>query len=103
MLIIFKQYINHCSQGWVHWNMLLNLIGGPTYVGHANDAMIIVNETSKTEFYKQPIYYGVGHFIKFVPEGSLYTASRVNNGGAFIGSTSFIRPDGTSVYIIANT
>lgn len=33
------------------------------------DAAVIVNETSQ-EFYKQPIFYGIGHFSKFIPPGS---------------------------------
>ena len=33
------------------------------------DSPIIVNITSD-EFYKQPMFYALGHFAKFVPEGS---------------------------------
>ena len=34
------------------------------------DAPIIVNE-EQDEFYKNPMYYGLAHFSKFLPQGSV--------------------------------
>ncbi|XP_071447388.1 lysosomal acid glucosylceramidase-like [Hetaerina americana] len=55
--------------GWVDWNLALDLTGGPNWAKNFVDSAIIVNATAD-EFYKQPMYYALGHFAKFVPNGS---------------------------------
>lgn len=56
--------------GWIDWNMALNLNGGPVYTNFPVDSTIIVNATSG-EFYKQPMFYVLGHFSKFLSPGSV--------------------------------
>ncbi|XP_072376443.1 putative glucosylceramidase 3 [Diabrotica undecimpunctata] len=63
------QVINRWVIGWIDWNMALDLRGGPTYIDNFVDSPIIVNATGQ-EFYKQPMYYALGHFSKFVPRYS---------------------------------
>jgi glucosylceramidase len=41
--------------------MALDLKGGPNWSNNFVDGPILVNETSD-EFYKQPIFYTMGHF-----------------------------------------
>jgi glucosylceramidase len=49
----------------VDWNLALNESGGPSWVPTVGtDAPIIVN-ASGGEFYKQPMYYILGHFRLF--------------------------------------
>lgn len=48
--------------------MALNTDGGPSLT-YDIDAPVIVNQTGG-EFYKQPLFYAMGHFSKFVPPGS---------------------------------
>lgn len=62
--------LNHWAVGWTDWNMALNMQGGPNWVKNFVDAPIIVNG-EKDEFYKQPMYYHMGHFSKFIEEGSV--------------------------------
>lgn len=50
--------------GWTDWNIALNLKGGPNWAGLSADSAILVNKTSK-EFYKQPMFYALGHVAKF--------------------------------------
>ncbi|TMW62584.1 hypothetical protein Poli38472_005202 [Pythium oligandrum] len=59
------------ASGWTDWNMVLNTQGGPTWIGNYVDAPILIDETSGNEFYKQPMYYIMGHFSKFLPPGSV--------------------------------
>lgn len=47
--------------GWTDYNLCLDLQGGPSWVDNYLDAPIIVNATGD-EFYKQPMYYFLGHF-----------------------------------------
>jgi glucosylceramidase len=47
--------------GWTDWNLALDEKGGPNWVGNFVDAPVIVNKTAD-EFYKQPMFYYLGHF-----------------------------------------
>lgn len=49
--------------------MCLNIQGGPTYIHNFADSPIIVFP-EKGAFIKQPMFYAMGHFSKFVPRGS---------------------------------
>ncbi|XP_045476570.1 putative glucosylceramidase 4 [Harmonia axyridis] len=62
--------LNNWVTGWVDWNIALDLKGGPTFIKNYIDSPIIVNSTAG-EFYKQPMYYAIGHFSKFIPVGSV--------------------------------
>ncbi|XP_045158966.1 lysosomal acid glucosylceramidase-like [Mercenaria mercenaria] len=63
------QDLKHGVSGWVDWNMALDMQGGPNLVENWADSAIIVN-AEKDEFYKQPMFYAMAHFSKFVPAGS---------------------------------
>ncbi|KAH9645565.1 hypothetical protein HF086_005214 [Spodoptera exigua] len=53
----------------VHWNICLDEQGGPAWNGNFVDSPVIV-APSKGEFYKQPMFYAMGHVSKFIPRGS---------------------------------
>jgi glucosylceramidase len=57
----FLQDLNHWVTGWTYWNLALSLLGGPNWANNYVDAPIIVNSTAD-EFYKQPMFYAMGHF-----------------------------------------
>uniref|UniRef100_A0A914DH32 Glucosylceramidase n=1 Tax=Acrobeloides nanus TaxID=290746 RepID=A0A914DH32_9BILA len=57
--------LNHWSTGWVDWNMVLNMTGGPLWQANPVDAPIIVADDNVT-FYKQPMFYVLGHFRLFI-------------------------------------
>ncbi|KAK4329358.1 hypothetical protein Pmani_000281 [Petrolisthes manimaculis] len=73
--------LNHWATGWVDWNMALNMSGGPDWAGKAADSPIIIN-TDAGEFYKQPMFYALGHFSKFIPPGSIRMPSSVSGPGS---------------------
>ena len=50
--------------GWTDWNLALDMQGGPNWAGNFVDAPIIVNEV-EGEFYKQPMYYALGHISRY--------------------------------------
>lgn len=90
--------MNHWLQGWIEWNLALDLKGGPAWVPNYLDAPIVVNNT-KDEFYKQPKFYAIGHFSKFIPRGS----ERINlTQTSVLKSVGFQRPDGTKVIVLYN-
>lgn len=59
------------------WNVALDPTGGPESTEKMSlDASIIVN-ASLNEFYKQPIYYILGHFSKFILPGAYRIQAKV--------------------------
>ncbi|KAJ8683345.1 hypothetical protein QAD02_019137 [Eretmocerus hayati] len=77
-LLISKLFenLNHWAVGWVDWNLALNRTGGPTWVENEIDGPIIVLP-ERDSFYKQPMFYAMAHFSKFIPRSSvrLHTSS----------------------------
>lgn len=58
--------------------MALDEMGGPNLNSFPCDAAIIVNSTND-EFYKQPLFYVMGHFSKFVhPDSVIIDISALN-------------------------
>lgn len=47
--------------GWIDWNLALDTKGGPNWASNFVDSPIIVNAKAD-EFYKQPMFYALGHF-----------------------------------------
>lgn len=93
------QDLKHGVTGWVDWNMALDMEGGPNWVKNRADSPIIVN-AEKDEFYKQPMFYAMGHFSKFVDPGMKlihHEANVMNDSG--VEAAFFLRDDN---FITAN-
>lgn len=99
--------LNHWTSGWVDWNLAVDLLGGPNWVKNYVDSPIIVNASSN-EFYKQPMFYALGHFAKFVPPGSVRLDLSTSHANCFldcpgaISSAAFKTPDNDVVLVILN-
>lgn len=95
--------LQHHVAGWIDWNLLLNERGGPTYINNTVDAAVIFNSTSGTEYYKQPIFYVLGHFSKFIPPGSVrISASLKGFNSNAIKMVAFLCPDNTITVVFYN-
>ncbi|XP_026580900.1 glucosylceramidase-like, partial [Pseudonaja textilis] len=95
--------LNHFVTGWIDWNLALDMKGGPNWVDNTVDSPIIVNPL-KDEFYKQPMFYHLAHFSKFIPEGSVRVALTSNClfDSCQLKTSAFLRPDGTAVVVVLN-
>ncbi|CAG9763952.1 unnamed protein product [Ceutorhynchus assimilis] len=91
--------LKHDVIGWVDWNMALNRSGGPNWIRNEVDSPIIV-DSEKDEFYKQPMFYALGHFSKFVVPGSVRIGSESVLSDLEV--LSFLRPDGKIVVVLWN-
>ncbi|XP_052751899.1 lysosomal acid glucosylceramidase-like isoform X2 [Galleria mellonella] len=94
--------LNYNVVGWVDWNIALDEQGGPTYINNCIDSPIIVN-AQRGEFVKQPMFYALGHFSKFLPRGS----RRINVSATYPDSTpldnvAFLTPRNTIVVVVYN-
>lgn len=67
--------MNHHVSGWTDWNLLLDTQGGPNWAKNYVDAPILF-DVKKQIFYKQPMYYYLGHFSKFIRPDSRLLASQ---------------------------
>ncbi|XP_045107178.1 lysosomal acid glucosylceramidase-like [Portunus trituberculatus] len=92
--------VNHWVTGWVDWNLALDMIGGPNWAENFVDAPILVDK-DKDEFYKNPMFYAMGHFSKFVPEGAVRLGITSPHAGK-VSAAAFRNPDGTYALILLN-
>nr|CAD7585796.1 unnamed protein product [Timema genevievae] len=95
------EVMNNWVTGWTDWNMALDLEGGPNWVSNFVDAPIIVNATAD-EFYKQPMFYALAHFSKFVPPGSVHIGLDSDDDTG-IENIAFLTPDNVTVVILQNS
>ncbi|CAK5087095.1 unnamed protein product [Meloidogyne enterolobii] len=95
--------------GWIDWNICLNMEGGPNWVNNIVDAPILV-DGEKDEFYKQPMFYFIAHFSKFIPPGSVrINSSLFNNLSDYsinllnkVDHVAFVTPRGDKIIVLIN-
>ncbi|KAL0867557.1 hypothetical protein ABMA27_008327 [Loxostege sticticalis] len=92
--------LNYNVTGWIDWNMCLDEQGGPNWVDNFVDSPIIIAE-DKLKFYKQPMYYALAHFSKFIPRGSRRIHVE-NLCKRTVENVSFLTPYNTIVTILHN-
>ncbi|KAG7383558.1 hypothetical protein PHYBOEH_009862 [Phytophthora boehmeriae] len=66
------------------------------------DAPILVDEVNGAEFYKQPMFYIMGHFSKFVPAGSRRIEFPKTTTPSNFHRTAFVTPDNQVVMQFMN-
>lgn len=60
--------LRHGVISWTDWNMVLDMNGGPNHVNNTCDAPIVIDFDNKV-FYKQPMYYMLGHITRYIRPG----------------------------------
>ncbi|XP_014744831.1 PREDICTED: glucosylceramidase-like isoform X1 [Sturnus vulgaris] len=95
--------LNNYVTGWTDWNLALDMKGGPNWSKNYVDSPVIV-DSSKDIFYKQPMFYHLGHFSKFIPEGSQRVGLAVSKKcrRCDLEHSAFQRPDGAIVLVVLN-
>lgn len=95
--------LSHYVSGWVDWNLALNKTGGPNWVENYVDSPIIVIP-EEDQFYKQPMFYAIAHFSKFVPRNSYVIFSTLEERfkEENIKSIAFLTPEQKIVIVIVN-
>lgn len=101
IVIKSQQGLQHYSAGWIDWNYALDLLGGPTWAQTLLDASIIVNATAN-EYYKEPKFYALGHFSKFLTPDSVRVEVK-ETAQSNLQTVAFVRPDNATVLIVVNT
>ncbi len=81
--------------------MALDTEGGPNWINGSVNAPIIINSTSN-EYYKQPLFYALGHFSKFLSPDSIRVHLSEKTKLDKFETTAFVRPDNATVVIALN-
>jgi len=81
------------------WNMILDAAGGPNHVNNFCAAPVMV-DTENQEIIYESSYYFIGHFSRYVPNGSKRIASSCYTRD--LETVSFITPENRVVTVILN-
>ena len=92
--------MQHFTSGWIDWNLALDERGGPNWAKNYVDAPIIINSTAK-EYYKQPMFYSLAHFTKFLAPDS-QRVDATNSGVNVLETVVFEANDNSTVLIALN-
>lgn len=95
--------MEHWVVGWMDLNLALNQKGEPNLLNNKYDAAIIV-DAENDRFFKQPLFYVMQHFSRFVPPGSVRLNTRLNFQPFFddLFVLAFDTPQEKTVFIIYN-
>lgn len=94
------QDLNNYVVGWIDWNLCLDPQGGPNWAYNFVDAPILVYGEDD-EFIKQPMFYAMGHFSKFIPRGSRKIRAARRSLGT-LENLAVLTPRDTIVVVIQN-
>ncbi len=92
-------HLRNWTVGWVDWNMVLDIEGGPNHVGNFCDAPVIV-DTKAAEAHYQPAFFYIGQISKFVKPGAFCVAS--TPGGNELQNVAFKNENGAIVVVVMN-
>lgn len=90
---------NRWAEGWVDWNLLLDLAGGPNHVDNMCSAPILA-DTQNDRVHLQSSYYYIGHFARFIRPGAKRVLCSCTRDD--IEATAFQNPDRTVAVIVLN-
>lgn len=100
--------MNNWCEGWIDWNMVLSIEGGPNHVGNFCDAPVMADVLTGEVIHKSSFWY-LGHFSKFVRPGFFKIASDVcenipqtTEKGPGIEATAFSKTGLDTVAIVLN-
>lgn len=61
---------NNGASGWIDWNMVLDINGGPNHAENFCEAPVLVDLEKNNVVYQSSFYY-IGHFSRFVRPGAV--------------------------------
>jgi len=91
--------LNNWVVGWTDWNLALDMQGGPNWAENFVDAPIIVNK-ERDEFYRQPMFYILGHFSKFLPPESIVIKTKVERAFNMQALAAVWQEEGVDVLVL---
>mmetsp|Transcript_66004 Transcript_66004/g.204454 ORF Transcript_66004/g.204454 Transcript_66004/m.204454 type:complete len:281 (-) Transcript_66004:80-922(-) len=93
------QDLNHWTEGWIDWNIVLDTEGGPNHKENFCSAPILVSAEHNAVLY-QPSYYYIAHFSRYIHVGARRLLSSSACDSLLV--TAFENPDGSIVTVVLN-
>jgi glucosylceramidase len=91
--------LEHGLVGWIDWNMVLNLRGGPNHARNMCLAPVLI-DSGRDHVHYTPLYYAVAHVSRFVRPGARRVA--VTGQDDRLMATALANPDGSLVVVVFN-
>ncbi len=91
---------NNYNEAWIDWNLILDEIGGPNYVGNYCEAPILVDRNTDEVVYNWSYYY-LGHFSRYIAPGAKRVLCRTD-AYEKVYVTAYKNPDGQIVVVAQN-
>lgn len=91
--------LNHHTNAWIDWNMILNKQGGPNHAENWCIAPVIVDEIAD-EVYFTPLYYTLKHFSKYIRPNSRILDIQLSDKN--IEGLAAMNQDGSSIVVLLN-
>jgi glucosylceramidase len=88
---------NHGTQGYIDWNLFLDMTGGPNHVSNLCSSPILVDVFPETMILN-PSYYYIGHFSKYIKKDSV----RIKTTSTEVLNVVFKTPDNQFVVVLMN-
>lgn len=91
---------NNYNEAWIDWNLILDEIGGPNYVGNYCEAPILVDRNTDEVVYNWSYYY-LGHFSRYIVPGAKRILCRTDAyEGVYV--TAYKNPNGEIIVVAQN-
>lgn len=87
------------TRGYIDWNILLDITGGPNHMGNTCEAPIMYDK-AEDQLQINLSYYYIAHFSRFIDPGARVIYSSVYD--STIDQVAFLNPDGKRVLILYN-
>jgi len=81
--------------------LALDVFGHPNKDLKAGDAPLLIDSKNK-EYFKNPNFYAIGHFSKFVAPDSVRVELTESKSPPYFKSIAFERPDNSIVVVVSN-
>ena len=98
----YYKALNNWVTGWVEWNMALDMTGGPRWNSKQGFGGPVYIDPKAGEAYKQPTFYTIGHFSKFIPPKSVRIEHKVDKEIVGLSVLTILRPDNATVVVALN-
>jgi len=90
--------LNAGSAGWIDWNMLLDMQGGPNHVGNYCFALLHASDDGQLVY--TPSYAYMGHFTRYIKPGARRVGATTSR--STLDTVAFRNPDGKLAVVVMN-
>jgi len=92
--------LNNWANGWVFWNLMLDMDNGPRHAGGLHGSNIVNADPETGQIHYRPPHYVFGHFSRFIKPGAKRLPCTSSSDGFL--ATAFLNPGGKIAVVIYN-